>query len=390
MKKLIVFGKRIRLRQPLTIFLAGVVFAISNAYGSTLLQAKNLANSKLDNDNDVQTKLFSFAQGGANPLDTNTTFNSFNNKIAAVSASPSFRNIKWNTVAPSPIARTEAQGAAVNGKLYLFGGYINTTYTPTRRADVYNPINNTWTRIKDLPKGLTHSGTAVDGTHIYLAGGYPAKSTGGQSFATTDVWKYNVATNTWSSMPPLPEARGSGALELLNGQLHFFGGSDIKRADRRDHWVLSLNGGTRWLRSASLPQVRNHIGDAVVDGTLYAIGGQVTQEHTGAQVTVYRWNPATDTWTTVASLPRARSHIAGATFVMDDRIIVIGGIAASGRHVSDVTAYNPRSNSWQALTPLPIERSSGVAGHIGNQIFYTTGNGFQRATYKGVPVLISP
>jgi N-acetylneuraminic acid mutarotase len=115
------------------------------------------------------------------------------------------------TVAPSPIARTEAQGAAVNGKLYLFGGYINTTYTPTRRADVYNPTNNTWTRIKDLPKGLTHSGTAVDGTHIYLAGGYPAKSTGGQSFATTDVWKYNVETNTWSSMPPLPEARGSGA-----------------------------------------------------------------------------------------------------------------------------------------------------------------------------------
>lgn len=390
MKKLIIFRNRIRLRQLLTIFLAGVVFAISNAYGSTLLQAKDLANFKLDNDNDVQTKLFSFDKSGANALDSNTTFNSFNNQIAAVSASPSFRNIQWNTVAPSPIARTEAQGAVVNGKLYLFGGYINTTYTPTRRADVYDPTNNTWTQITDLPKGLTHSGTAVDGTHIYLAGGYPAKSTGGQSFATTDVWKYNVETNTWSSMPPLPEPRGSGGLELLNGQLHFFGGSDIKRVDRRDHWVLSLNGGTRWIQAASLPQVRNHIGDAVLDGKLYAIGGQVTQEHNGAQSTVYSWNPATDTWTTVASLPRARSHIAGTTFVMGDRIIVIGGMTVSGRHMSDVTAYDPGSNSWQTLTPLPVERSSGVAEHIGNQIFYTTGNGFQRATYKGVPVLISP
>lgn len=309
--------------------------------------------------------------------------------VFSVTAAYSFTKIRWNTVAPS-FGRSEAQSVVVDGKLYVFGGYINTTYTPTRRVDVYNPINNTWTRIADLPIGLTHSGTAVDGKNIYLAGGYPAKLTGGQSFTTQDVWKYNVETNTWSSMPPLPEARGSGGLEILNRQLHFFGGSDIKRADKRDHWKLSLNGGTRWISATSLPSVRNHMGEAVVDGKLYAIGGQVTQEHTGAQGTAYRWNPATDTWTTVASLPRARSHIAGATFVMGNQIIVIGGIAASGRHVSDVTAYNPEFNSWQALTPLPVNISSGVGGHIGNQIFSTTGNGFQRTTYKGVPVLTSP
>jgi hypothetical protein len=178
MKKLPFVGKKIR---PLHIFLSGVVFTFSGAYGATLLQAKNLNNSELATSIAVKPQLFSFTKSQANVLDTNTTFDRFNNKIAAVSASPSFRNIKWSTVAPSPIARSEAQSAVVNGKLYLFGGYINTTYTPTRRADVYNPTNNTWTRIKDLPKGLTHSGTAVSGKNIYLAGGYPAKSAGGQA-----------------------------------------------------------------------------------------------------------------------------------------------------------------------------------------------------------------
>ncbi len=37
-------------------------------------------------------------------------------------------------------------------------------------------------------------------------------------------------------------------------------------------------------------------------GKLYAIGGQFTQDHTGAKASVYRWNPDTNKWTTVAPL----------------------------------------------------------------------------------------
>lgn len=206
MRKLNFFGNRIRLSQLLTIFLIGVVFAVSNAYGPTLLQARTINNSQVD------TPMFSFYEGGVNAADKNDTLvdRPTSIKTAQGTSNPSFKNVIWSTVAPSPIARSEAQSVVLDGKLYVFGGYINTTYTPTRRADVYNPINNTWTRITDLPIGLTHSGTAVDGKNIYLAGGYPAKPTGGQSFTTQDVWKYNVETNTWSSMPPLPQARGSG------------------------------------------------------------------------------------------------------------------------------------------------------------------------------------
>ncbi len=33
--------------------------------------------------------------------------------------------LSWSTVAPSPIARIESLCAPVDGKLYLFGGYID-------------------------------------------------------------------------------------------------------------------------------------------------------------------------------------------------------------------------------------------------------------------------
>jgi N-acetylneuraminic acid mutarotase len=329
---------------------------------------------------------------GFTPVQANSTGNAtvnadtdnFRIQLAA-STNASFTRIGWSTVAPSSIGRSEAPGVVADRKLYVFGGYIDTTYTPTRRADVYNPVNNTWTRITDLPKGLTHSGTAVDGKDIYIAGGYPAKPASGQIFATRDVWKYNVDTNTWTAMPPLPQARGSGALERLGRKLHFFGGSDINRADKGDHWILALDSGTGWTPAAPLPNPRNHLADAVLDGKLYAIGGQRGQNHAGTQASVHVWDPAKpNTWTAVASLPRARSHISAATFVMGDQIVVIGGLSAQGRDVSDVTAYNPITKTWTALTPLPAARSSGVAGSIGNQIFYTTGAAkFSSTTYKG-------
>jgi hypothetical protein len=73
---------------------------------------------------------------------------------------------------------------------------------------------------------------------------------------------------------------------------------------------------------------------------------------------------------------------------MDNRIIVAGGEIAHSSPMSDVTAYDPLSNSWTELTPLPAALLSGVAGSIGNQIFFTTGSpspGFTTTTYTGVP-----
>jgi N-acetylneuraminic acid mutarotase len=324
-----------------------------------------------------------------NGADVPVTFDSFSIKPAS-SPSPGFTAINWSTAAASPIGRSEAPGVVADGKLYVFGGYINTTFNPTSRSDVYDPVNNTWTRITDLPKPLSHVGTAVDGKDIYLAGGYVGKPTGGQIFATQDVWKYNVDTKTWTAMPSLPQARGSGGMELLGRELHFFGGADINRADKGDHWVLSLDGGTQWQGAAPLPNPRSHLADAVIGGKLYAIGGQHGVDHdlvTQKSVHVWEGTPGTPgTWTAVAGLPRARSHIGAATFVMNGRIIVAAGEISheSGGTVSDVTAYDPLANSWKALTPLPKARHSGVAGSIGNQIFYTTGSpGFSSKTYRG-------
>lgn len=298
--------------------------------------------------------------------------------------------LTWQKVANAPIDRHEAFGGfAADGKLYVFGGYnVSTaepTFKPTRRVDAYDPATNTWEQRQDLPVGLSHAGTAVAGEAIYFAGGYPEASNSlGQSFTTNKVWQYNVSTDTYTPLPDLPARYGGGALALLDGILYYYGGSDRNRNDTNDHWVLPLDGSATWTPAAGLPLPRNHLGSAVIDGKIYAVGGQSGQDGGAtyhAEVSVY--DPATDTWTAVAALPRALSHNNASTFAMEGRIIVLGGEYAYLKSIDNAYAYDPKTDRWSELTDLPLPKNAGVGGHTGGALYHVTGSTSVDA-FKGV------
>ncbi|CAN5920466.1 hypothetical protein BH24BAC1_BH24BAC1_36290 [soil metagenome] len=262
--------------------------------------------------------------------------------------------------------------------------------TVLSNVDVYDPAANTWTQLDPMPTPLTHMGAAVDGRDIYLASGYVGLEGGGQTFATTEVWKFNVDSQVWTEMPPLPEARGSGGLAVLDRDMHFFGGSDARRRDTSDHWVLDLDNQAAGWRNTGSPLVpaRNHLSALTLDGKIYAIGGQQGQDERSTTLSlVSSWDPQTSEWSEVASLSNPLSHISAAAFVMDGRIIVAGGEIRHNVPVAEVWAYDPSEDAWTALTDLPVKRRSGVAEAIGNEIIFTTGGapGFSDATYRGVP-----
>ena len=287
-----------------------------------------------------------------------------------------------------PIGRSEAHGTVIDGKLYVFGGYLDRTYRPTARADVYDPATNTWSRIADLPTGLTHCGTASDGRVIYFAGGYPPGPNGHtQTFGTDHVFYYDPPTDSYIDLPSLPVARGGGGLALDGRVLHYFGGSDLNRNDTPTHWALDLdNLPAGWKTLAPLPAARNHIGAAVIDGKIYAVGGQQLQDQAADyrdEVDVY--DPSTDRWTAVASLPVPRSHITNATMVRDGKILVLGGQTNGQDKLNHVTEYDPAADRWSSLTPLPGNRLSGVAASLGTGLIFAggAGNGFTKTTWIG-------
>jgi N-acetylneuraminic acid mutarotase len=98
----------------------------------------------------------------------------------------------------------------------------------TREQDVYDPATNTWTPKAPLPrKRYLGAGTAMEGK-LYVIGGWEVNPDGSTTTVkTTSV--YDPATNTWTTKAALPTARRDIAATrvFLNGQprIEMIGGS---------------------------------------------------------------------------------------------------------------------------------------------------------------------
>jgi N-acetylneuraminic acid mutarotase len=121
----------------------------------------------------------------------------------------------------------------------------------------------------------------------------------------------------------------------------------------------------------------------VLNGKIYAIGGQVGENDNNPISTCLVFDPATNQWSSIANLPAPRSHIAGDTFVMNGQIVIVAGVSTGGAIVGNVTAYDPVTNTWQDLKPLPQPRHSSVAKFVNGHLVAATGywNGLRTDTW---------
>ena len=279
----------------------------------------------------------------------------------------------WKQVASNPVEREEAQSLVYDGKLYELGGFTGDGFDATTQVDVYDPTTNKWTRIKDMPAPITHAAVVADpdGHTFWFVGGFYGSFQHPNSGpipppATTDVYKFDAATDTWSKGPSLPALRGAGGAGVVNGKLYFFGGYDTATAqDVSSTWVLNLSDQSAGWKStgANIPNPRNHLGGIVVNGMIYAIGGQHhIQDASVMQSEVDRYDPATNTWTKVASLPVALSHYNASTVLYDRYIITVGGENPHDVAQPYVFAYDTVLNKWARPDQPPRSAASGCGG----------------------------
>ncbi len=78
----------------------------------------------------------------------------------------------WTVKAPMPAIRNEVAAAAVNGRLYVFGGSVGGGRYDLTRNEEYDPATNAWRARKDLPSGANHMAAAAANGKIYLVGGF--------------------------------------------------------------------------------------------------------------------------------------------------------------------------------------------------------------------------
>ena len=103
---------------------------------------------------------------------------------------------------------------------------------------------------------------------------------------------------------------------------------------------------------------------AASDGTYAYVFGGYTFNGVQTLDTVYRYNPGTDTWTTLAPMPQKALVAAAVYYPATNKIYVFGGSDRDLQLVFDVTQiYDIATNSWTLGAPMPAPRSQMARGY---------------------------
>ena len=186
----------------------------------------------------------------------------------------------------------------------------------------------------------------------------------------------------WIARAPLPLPRSEMAwATVFAGRMHLVGGYGEQRVDRPYHHIYDP-AGDRWTEAPFLPRGANHVGVAVLDGKLYAIGGFTEQNRKpDAQCFVLEG----EAWRSIAPLPKPCGAIAcvGINGMLHGIGGAIGDTFDTKRSVDWHLVYDPRINQWTTAAPLPTARdhtgtlvANGLVHMVGGRVdsFHTNSN----------------
>lgn len=200
-------------------------------------------------------------------------------------------------------------------------------------------------------------------------------------------------TPKWSNLTSLPIKQqeqttvvvDESTIALVGGVRQY--GNDSFSAETTNLVQLYDIPSDTWSQGTPAPVKINHPNVAVVDGRIYLLGGLVEREdppamspdwHASGKSHVY--DPVTDTWSELESMPPGTERGSAIVGVHDDIIYLAGGmtilLAAYQDAVTTVIAFNTTSGEWLRFpgtaANIPEGRQHG-AGAVYNDVFYVVG-----------------
>lgn len=290
----------------------------------------------------------------------------------------------WATLAPiAGGPRQEHSVAAIGDEVFVIGGMHASPagdLVTTDRVEVYDTRHDTWSEASPLPVPMNHANVAAVDGKIYVLGGL----SGGASWeALPDSFVYDPATDRWSELPPMPagEERGSAAVGVQGSRIYLAGGMRTLTpvaGGLHDTVATTSSFDARtfqWETLPSLPEARDHVGGAVVRGTLYVLGGR-DRGQANVRDTVYALDLDSRQWTERSPMPTARGGLA--TAVVGTTIYAFGGegnpAGGSEGLYAENEAYDTKRDRWETLAPMPEPRH-GTAAVAVKRTIYIPGGG---------------
>jgi serine protease AprX len=262
--------------------------------------------------------------------------------LAAVAATPTPTPCQaWVDRAPLPYNAGGVFAVSDGTFVYAGGGADVAKGIFYKDLWKYDPITNSWTPLAFSPDYHYHSQAVYFDGKIYNIGGY------NENFPeeVTDTTRiYNIATNTWTTGEPMPQALAQMATALWDGIIYVAGGNNS--AGRVNTlYAYHIDTDTWTMTLAPTPESVTLSGFGVINGKLYVAGGSADA---GYLDTLYIYDIATDTWTTGANLLQAIARPGSSVF--DDgtgpKLYLYGGRLPDLTPTNMTQVYDPASNIW--------------------------------------------
>lgn len=155
---------------------------------------------------------------------------------------------RWSAIAPAPTARNSGAAAVIDGRLYVVGGRQalkqadgSLRQVNVAALEVYDPAQDRWTTRAPMPQaqgGL--AAAALDG-RLYVFGGEQWVP---EQKVFAEAWVYEPKRDSWTALPALPTPRHGLGAATLGSRIHVFGGGTRVGGDHAStvHEVLMIPG----------------------------------------------------------------------------------------------------------------------------------------------------
>jgi Calx-beta domain/FG-GAP-like repeat/Galactose oxidase, central domain/Kelch motif len=361
----------------------------------------------------------------------------------------------WTTAATfieggnfAPISRDRHSSTVLaDGRVLSVGG-AGASGGARASTEIYDPVADVAIPSADLAEFAEPSATLLPDGRVLVAGGVNTFGGAGdpEGVSQTAAWVYDPSLNTWSSVDPLGHQRTKHTATLLpDGRVLIAGGIDpqvggfgfqhlVPGNPVADVELYDLSGPSAVVPSSvvfdsSLPvgSLAKLLGNGQV---LLALSGQLWDPATGARTATGAptgphdtaatvtslvsgrvllaggtgsaaaeiYDPSTGLWAPTGSLAAPRSHHT-ATLLPDGRVLVVGGLAASGPTAA-VEVFDPASGIWAAAAPLSTPRTDHTATLLADgrvlvvggaaEVVSTAGSLPELATFLGSAEIFDP
>ena len=268
------------------------------------------------------------------------------------------QNASWKWLAPMTSPRSLHGCVALDGKLYAVGG-VGDVGQALATAEVYDPQTDGWQPLPKMSTARCQFGLAAAGGKIYAFGGWDGCA------LLTSVEAYDPQLGAWALVASMSSVsvcvythmsrkRRDHASVVLDGKIYTMGGMGAIVLDTVEVYDPQTN---RWRRVASMPQGRYLHAAAVMGGKIYVTGGYSQKSSVNS---VFVYDPQADAWTQLASMSYARRN--HASTAAGGKLYVFGGYGVNLWLLNTAEVYDPASDTW-ALSC--VQGSTLTSPHMG-------------------------